>query len=642
MYIKKEPYAYFQPGEIVFFITHESDQPINPRARDPETKRRVYVESGDPQNNEAFDPDDIDKDHDDDDDDENSYDEKIDSLIGWSNEKAKELGLNLTISRAPKREIHFPGTRNEGPQRSENPDSQPDNKRSPQPRPRSAFSLIPADVRLPPEQWHSQTNPEGYVETADLAKLVVGLDDDRKNQPLDKEITLRTVSPNWLSSPGSEWGGGGGPGGIPEPYKDDPGNLHPFVPPNKDDFQAILKGGGNGVTVAILDTTPCLKDLAKAYERYWKVDPKNREEYKGHEKRHPLIESLLKPDGKLEVHPASIDELYRMRAVHLRDHDYEMTDHGLFVAGIIHSIAPEAKLHLYEVLNHQGVGDLISIAQGFWKVFNRFSRRRLVVNASLVLKIPRLNHPVADFDEAFMEKIVQAWQTRKEEWKNEKNEKRLTEKWLSKAGEEWLAHQGEAIEWICDHLYIRNSRVIAAAGNDWRKDENEPRPKSGYPAAFEPVLGVGALPKNAQRDANLRYPVSHYSNRSDEPEVVGVTTLGGEPGEGNGILGVYIGEFPDMKYRLEQYPWWLRPIMWLIFTIKWGNCIRPKNESDWAWWCGTSFATPIVAGFTAAALSDPNKRVTTQAAIEEMYRTNGILPLQTTDDEDGLEGVTQT
>lgn len=639
---QKEPYAYFQPGEIVYFISHESDRPINPKARDPETKRRIYIESSGSQNNQPFDPDDdtdddINDDKDDDGEEENTYDKKIDELISWSRNIANELNLKLTISRVKHREIHFRGTMNEELNRQGTPDSQSDGKRSPEPKRRSAFSLIPAEVRLPEEARHNIENPEGYVEPSELAKLVVGLDDRREAQPLKEEITLQAVSPNWLCSPGSEWGGGGGPGGLPEPYKGDPSPMHFFVPPDKAAFRSILDQEGKGVTVAILDTAPCLQDLAKAYERYHKVDPKKREKYKNKEKRHELIESLLKPNGQLEVHPASIDELYRMRAVHLRDHDYEMTDHGLFVAGIIHTIASGAKIHLYEVLNHQGVGDLTSIARGFWKVFNRFSRRRLVVNASLVLKIPRLDHPISDFDPNFMKKIIKDW-----EQLEDKDIKWLASNLLTEDGKKWLSRQGEAIEWICDHLYFRNSRVIAAAGNDWRPDERKPRPKPGYPAAFDPVLGVGALPKNAQRDTNGKYPVSLYSNSADEPEVIGVTTLGGEPGEGNGILGVYIGEFPDMWYRLKKYPWILWPLLWLIFTIKWGNCIRPRNESDWAWWCGTSFATPIIAGFTAAALSDSNRPASTQAAIQMMYDTQGILPFLTPDNEDGLEGVTQT
>jgi hypothetical protein len=44
---------------------------------------------------------------------------------------------------------------------------------------------------------------------------------------------------------------------------------------------------------------------------------------------------------------------------------YRMTDHGLFVAGIIHTIAPQAELHLIEVLNPYGVGDLESITRAY-------------------------------------------------------------------------------------------------------------------------------------------------------------------------------------------------------------------------------------------------------------------------------------
>ena len=632
MYLKKEPYTYFQPGEIVFFITHASDEPINRNARDPETKRRVFVESTVSEGEQPFDLDDVHDDPDDDEDHKNTYDQQIQALLDWSQGIADSLGLNVEILRAEGREIHFRGTRQE--QNSDaDADSQPGNKRSPAPRRRDAFSLIPADVRLPKKDRDSSNDREVFVKNPDLARLVVALDNQRNEQPLNQEITLRAVSPNWLCSPGSEWGGGGGPGGVPEPYNGCSSTMH-FIkpPPDNAAFSGVVDQEGSGVTVAILDTAPCLKDLAKAYERYHKVDPQKREKCNGEEKRHDLIESLLKPDGHLVVHPASLDELYRMRAVHLRDHDYEMTDHGLFVAGIIHTLAPGAKIHLYEVLNHQGVGDLTSIAQGFWKVFNRFSRRKLVVNASLTLRIPRPGHSIENFDPAFMKKIIQDW---------ENPPKSLTSNLLTEEGDEWLKRQGEAIEWICDNLYVLGSRVIAAAGNDWRKYENQPRPEPGFPAAFEPVLGVGAEPKNAQPDTNGLYPVSSYSNTADEPEVVGVTTFGGEPGEGNGVLGVYIGEFPDMCYRLKQYPWILWPFLWLYFTIKWRNCFRPRNKSDWAWWCGTSFATPIVAGFAAAALSDSTRPASTRAAIDLMYTTQGIMESRSVDREDRLAGVTQ-
>ena len=650
----KEPYAYFQQGEIFFFLSQERDQPINPKAKDPETNQLIYAKRRRPRREQSLDSNNEEnynqKEHDgteddDDDDDGVPYDEIIENFIGWSENEAKKINPNLRILRVKEREIHFPGTQGEEPARDMSKNVRTEKKNHPpEPVSHGAFSLIPAIVRLAEPGQDPQAEPKGFVKSGDLAKLVRSLDKSeiRKTQPLvTNGITLRAVCPNWLSTSCSETGGGGGPGGIPEPYTGEPKDAHFFDLSHKAGLQAGLARAGKGVTVAILDTAPCLQALAAAYERYYKVNPANKPQ-----NEHLLIKGLLGPDGKLVVHPASIEELLRMRSVHLRDHDYEMSDHGLFIAGIIHTLAGEVKIHLYEVLNSQGVGDLVSIASGFWRVFNRFSREQLVVNASLTLRIPRLNHPIHDFDPSFMAEIIKEWETQAN-----KNIEWLTTDVLSDEGRKWLARQGEAIEWICDHLYYRGSRVIAAAGNDWRSEESSERPDPGFPAGFDRVLGVGALPKNAVRDTTTRvYPVSKYSNLSDESEEqaenkeVGVTTLGGEAGAGKGVLGVYIGEFPDMRYRLSQYHCLLRPLMWVIFTLMWGNCIRPRNKSDWAWWCGTSFATPIIAGLTAAVLSElnqPLRPARTQEAIDTMYDVNGIITRITAYQEDGVEEVKQ-
>jgi subtilase family protein len=694
MTFTKEPYAYFQPGEIFYFISHERDELINPEAELPAGARLISTEisgterdqpgraeTSEPESYQSLPDKADDSEQSDHDQDEIKYDQKIDELINWSNEIAeKSLKHTLIITRVKEREMHFRGTKkaNEpsAPEISDPEWKKWDAMKSPtwdveksprKPQPRGAFSLIPAQVLISKDDkiWKKEeyeTNPHRYVERSELAELVVALDNVRTAQPFQSDFTLRAVSPNWLSSPSSEYGGGGGPGGIPEPYRRikwtewikwikwilnkllpnfpepafAPPPYHPILPASKAGLQARLGNEGKGVTVAILDTAPSQQDMAAAYERHCKVNPKNQKKYE----HDTLIEELLGPDSPLEVHYASMDDLLRMRAVHLKDHDYEMPDHGLFVAGIIHSLAGQAKIHLYEVLNSQGVGDLLSIAKGFGQILDRFSGQPLVVNCSLVLNIPRLDHRISNLDKAFLAKIIKDW----EKHKNEQIE------WLTKDllgpkgsdGREWLRRQGEAIEWLCDQLYFYNSRVVAAAGNGWKRDEGKERPVTSYPAEFKSVLGVGALPKDAQPDATTRkYPAASYSNIADEPPEQGVTTLGGEPGEGKGVLGIYIGKFPDMHYRLQQYPWYLRPIMWAIFAIKWCSIVGPKNETDLAWWCGTSFATPMIAGLTAAVLSDLPKGASTQAAIVTMYSTTGIRQGLTNKQEDGVEGITQ-
>ncbi|MCI0555166.1 MAG: S8 family serine peptidase, partial [Anaerolineae bacterium] len=366
------------------------------------------------------------------------------------------------------------------------------------------------------------------------------------------------------------------------------------------------------MVVAILDTAPCMHDLVAAYERWQKVDPKNRHPqspYRGNPPNpHGIIESLLKPkpDNLLTVHYASYEELLRMRSVHLKDHNYDMTDHGLFVAGIIHSIAPAAEIHLYEVLNPEGVGDLKSIALGLSKVLNSFPGQPLVVNCSLVLNIPLLGHSITDLDTKIKGKIVHEWSKHErnveQDEKDEKKVKLTDEFWSPKsldwpARQDWLARQSRAIERICDLIYARNSRVIAAAGNDHEPGGPEAeRPQARYPAAFESVVGVGALKKGS--------PLGHaeYSDQSDRPAETGITTLGGEKGVDNGVLGIYIGKFPDEKDD---------------------NKPGPENKCDWAWWAGTSFAAPIISGATAAVLSKEilsgNPPLTTEQAIQALY-----------------------
>jgi len=133
--------------------------------------------------------------------------------------------------------------------------------------------------------------------------------------------------------------------------------------------------------------------------------------------------------------------------------------------------------------------------------------------------------------------------------------------------------------------------IVAAAGNDaigGKGPHGTHRPQARFPAAFDKVVGVGALKKD---DAQ-----AEYSNISDQPGAVGIATLGGRaemkaiPGqrgkevgyavENESVLGVYIGDFPDLDP---------------------GTTI--ENANGWGWWAGTSFAAPIVSGAIAALVA---------------------------------------
>src|SRR5262249_7716102 len=66
---------------------------------------------------------------------------------------------------------------------------------------------------------------------------------------------------------------------------------------------------------------------------------------------------------------------------------YLMADHGLFVAGILHTIAPDAALGMIRVLNDYGAGYLTSLIRGLQRL-DLVSARPLVVNLSLTVHVP--------------------------------------------------------------------------------------------------------------------------------------------------------------------------------------------------------------------------------------------------------------
>jgi hypothetical protein len=407
----------------------------------------------------------------------------------------------------------------------------------------SAFSIIKCAI---------QGAPEDPVMMMDV---IGGLANKLRETPVG-EVTIKDVSPNWLTSVTSQGSGSGGPGGRPSPYHGSRKNAPYYL-----DIVAQLQdkeiyGDGTGVDVAILDTSPSAHDLVVAHKEW---------------PDHPIISSLLGAGGKLHLYPASYNELLRMGSLSLNDHDYQMTDHGLFIAGIIHSIVPNAEIHLIEVLNHYGVGDFVSFVQGLQKARTNIydPNRKMVINCSWMLEMPREDghcrhmHRIGDPDAEF-ERLVREF---------------------SKTDQASLL----TLEALFNHFYYLNRQAIAAAGNDARKEH---RTESRYPAALKSVTGVGALPNDLEQGANGKYRVSVFSNLSDIPEIRGIATLGGEEGEGKGILGLYIGEFPD-------------------------GC---RNESKWAWWAGTSFATPILTGTLASILSRPGNNINrTQDAIKKLY-----------------------
>ena len=160
----------------------------------------------------------------------------------------------------------------------------------------------------------------------------------------------------------------------------------------------------------------------------------------------------------------------------------------------------------------------------------------------------------------------------------------------------------KALESVCISLHHEEVLIVAAAGNDGK-------PGSHYgarnPAAYESVLGVGALVPDA--GAPSGYAMAFYSNDSDDPLSAGIATLGGDADPmtydtrpDSGVLGVYTGEFPQAGAL--------------------------PNPNGWAWWAGTSFAAPVITGALPAIIGNNRPPAQAQPELRDCVEAPGTMP----------------
>ena len=388
-----------------------------------------------------------------------------------------------------------------------------------------AYSLVRVPVKGYDPERDMDIKPVISILRAAYAELK-----QNNSLPMPNGYVIEGFSLNWLMGNLHHGGATGGPGGRPV--------KAPEPRANEQDFRIISSATSlintvniprqTNAYVAILDTAPTHTALSNALHK-WVGRPSIPD--------HPLVKVLFGPNGKLTVHHASPATLHEMEHFSPVLHNYLMPDHGTFIAGIINSGAPDATLHLYEVLSRYGVGTFTSVAQGFLDATRNLGRP-LIINCSFMFCLPDGDYGAQlvaelgiEFDD--LEKTIR-----------------------------------ELFEDIADPHII----LVASAGND---STTQARKAARYPAAFRNVIGVGALPKGSPQ-LNNRYVPASYSNLADDPPEDGFMTLGGEPGAGQGIRGMYISDLPGLL---------------------------SSNDTGWAWWAGTSFATAIITGLLAAEIT---------------------------------------
>jgi hypothetical protein len=263
---------------------------------------------------------------------------------------------------------------------------------------------------------------------------------------------------------------------------------------------------------------------------------------------------------------------------------FDIRDHGLFVAGVVHATAPWARIRLMRVLNNFGVGSLHALTIALTTLIQgKRADEPLVINLSLGMLPP-------------LEQLRDVWFgfaidglpgcPENPDLQFLPGGQALTHAELHRlvarndpAVNLDLLHQ--PLRQLMAALLAHNCLVVAAAGNDsvYRGVQRHPRWGPRLPALYDQVLGVAA-------DTVRPAAPARYSNRGEHPAAAvrdAVATLGGDLAPDGlsprgGVISVYTA---------EQFPPLLPP------------AVPALNDTGWAEWAGTSFATPIVAGISA-------------------------------------------
>jgi hypothetical protein len=425
-------------------------------------------------------------------------------------------------------------------------------------------------------------------ELATVVRRLVNLLNLYLGGPRGEDIfQIQAASPNWFVVAASAQTCGG-PGGKPEAAPAGDWRLH-FADPALEHLREDAAGGPLHPVVAVLDTWPVSVDPL-VFPGNWLL-----QDVASHVHLEPVPPlSVPSTSGASTVLDWYVPPGSSVPAL-----EFGVSDHGLFVAGIVRDLAPAAEVHIYRVLDDCGVGDTLALSS----VLERLPRelvgvpghRPLVVNLSLVVDIPP--------EIRLFERWYQADRSRY-------SEKQYRAAWQA------LDMLAEPITASIDSVVQQGALVVGAAGND-----AVPRTKGGpiertlprWPAQDPNVLAVAAVQRSGR--------AASYTNWATKApgDPTGVAVFGGEgdfldgwhgppptptavpflpagvygprfvplagAGGSEGIVGLSVAKVPTLV-----------------------SCTNPTatpppppstNTAGWVHWAGTSFATPIVSALAA-------------------------------------------
>lgn len=332
--------------------------------------------------------------------------------------------------------------------------------------------------------------------------------------------------------------------------------------------QSSTIGTGRGVKVFVLDALPKLADITRAANAAGAnnkllLDVATNVQFRYN------YDSLVDA-----VDPSGSGQITVGKDIFGRHSTFNMPDHGLFIAGIVRSLAPDASIECIRVLNDYCVGDLNVLLQALQDIHDRMfeggdlHKKLVVINLSLVIPT----------DDEVKQKGV----------KPSLGGHNITRTDLLAA---------------IQSLVEMGAVFAASAGNegDRRGNPSARKPGALYPGAFANDKVKGIIAVGATNHAGNPAQYSCY------PGTYGIATYGGEipkplparhPARGKKTPGcVTKAEHIDALigiYSSTSYP-----------SLSINDCdptYPAPDDYGWAYWVGTSFATPVISALLACIM----------------------------------------